>query len=96
METLKKNFAELVKLKTIVTMSMTFVFCYLAVQGKIPETFMTVYTMIIGFYFGTQSRKDQTAEKSGTTCPAVPLCYTGAAARRINDHLSHDITALLR
>lgn len=54
----KENFAKLVKVKTIVTLLLTFVFCYLAIVGAVtPELFMSIFTMIIGFYFGTQNEK---------------------------------------
>lgn len=51
------NFAALLKVKTLVTLSLTLVFCTLAQRGTIPTEFLTIYTMIIGFYFGTQSKK---------------------------------------
>lgn len=64
METLKKNFANLVKVKTIVTLLMTAVFCYLSANGTIaPEIFMTVFATVIAFYFGTQYEKNGVPEK---------------------------------
>lgn len=42
-------------------MALTLVFCYLAFHGKISQDFMTVYTVVIAFYFGTQSQKLQDA-----------------------------------
>lgn len=54
----KENFAKLIKVKTIVTLLLTIVFCFLAITGAIvPELFMSIFTMIIGFYFGTQNEK---------------------------------------
>ena len=53
-----KNIAALIKVKTIVTLALTAVFCYLSVIGVIPaELFMTVFTVVISFYFGTQYGK---------------------------------------
>lgn len=53
-----ENLAKLIKVKTIVTLLVTLVFCWLAITGAIAaELFMTIFTMIIGFYFGTQSEK---------------------------------------
>ena len=53
-----KNLSNLIKVKTIVTLLLTIVFCYLAVIGKISEQlFMTVFTVVIAFYFGTQHEK---------------------------------------
>lgn len=46
--------------KSIVTVTLTGAFVYLSIMGTIsPENFMTIYTMIIGFYFGTQWQKRQ-------------------------------------
>ena len=33
----------------------------MAVVGKISQDFMTIYAVIIAFYFGTQSQKTQDA-----------------------------------
>ena len=53
-----KNLANLLKVKTIVTLLLTIVFCVLALTGVIAaELFMTVFTVIIAFYFGTQAQK---------------------------------------
>lgn len=38
---------------------LTGVFAYMAVVGKISQDFMTIYAVIIAFYFGTQSQKTQ-------------------------------------
>lgn len=56
----KENFANLIKVKTIVTILLTMVFCYLSIVGAIqPELFMTIFTVVIGFYFGTQIEKQK-------------------------------------
>ena len=36
-------------------------FAYMAIVGKISQDFMTIYAVIIAFYFGTQSQKTQDA-----------------------------------
>ena len=54
---MKNKFAKLIDVKSIVTLLLTFVFCYLAVLGRIPQDFMTIFTVIIAFYFGTQATK---------------------------------------
>ena len=45
--------------KSIVTLVLTGVFAYMAVTGNISQDFMTIYAVIIAFYFGTQSQKTQ-------------------------------------
>jgi uncharacterized protein (DUF486 family) len=53
-----KNFANLIKVKTIVTLVVIAVFAVLALRGDIsPENSMTVVSMVIAFYFGTQHEK---------------------------------------
>lgn len=48
---------KLLSVKSIVTLVQTTVFAYLAVTGRVSQEFMAVYTMIMGFYFGTQTQK---------------------------------------
>ena len=51
----------LLSVKSVVTLALTGVFCYLAVTDQIGQDFMTVYAVVIAFYFGTQSQKLQEA-----------------------------------
>lgn len=53
-EKLKK----LIDVKSIVTLCLTVVFCVLAYRHDITaEQFLTVFTVVISFYFGTQYNK---------------------------------------
>lgn len=54
-----KRLAALLSVKSLVTMILTGVFAYQAVTGGISQDFMTIYAVIIAFYFGTQSQKIQ-------------------------------------
>ena len=56
-----KRAASLLSVKSIVTLVLTGVFAYLAVKKMISKELMMVYTVIIAFYFGTQSQKLQDA-----------------------------------
>ena len=57
MEILKK-IAELIKVKTIVTVTVIAVFAALALNGSIlPDDVMLVVSMVVSFYFGTQHEK---------------------------------------
>jgi len=58
-EKIIKRLAALMSVKSIVTLALTAVFAYLAVTGQIAQDFMTVYAVVIAFYFGTQSQKVQ-------------------------------------
>ena len=65
MELMKKRLANLLSVKSLVTLVLTAVFAYLAVTGQIAQDFMTVYAVVIAFYFGTQSQKQQDAMDTG-------------------------------
>lgn len=53
-----KNLAALVKVKTIVTLIVVVVFAVLALRGGLqPNTVMTIVTMVVAFYFGTQTEQ---------------------------------------
>ena len=58
-EKLVKRAANLLSVKSIVTLVLTAVFAYMAVTEKSSQDFMTIYAVIIAFYFGTQSQKMQ-------------------------------------
>ena len=60
-EKLVKRAANLLSVKSLVTLTLTAVFAYMAVAGRISQDFMTVYAVVIAFYFGTQSQKVQDA-----------------------------------
>ena len=55
---MKERIANLLTVKSIVTIITICVFAFLAVTGKVSSTeFLTILTMIVSFYFGTQSEK---------------------------------------
>lgn len=47
----------IMSVKSIVTLILTVVFAVLSLYGTIPQDFMTVYVVVISFYFGTQAQK---------------------------------------
>ena len=54
MDLLLKKLANLLSVKSLVTIALTITFCVLTIQNAIPENFMNVYTMVVTFYFGKQ------------------------------------------
>lgn len=60
-EKIIKRLSNLLSVKSIVTLVLTGVFAYMAIVSKISQDFMTIYAVIIAFYFGTQSQKTQDA-----------------------------------
>lgn len=63
-ETILKRLGNLLSVKSLVTLVLTVVFAYMAIKGVISQDFMTIYAVIIAFYFGTQSQKMQDAVDS--------------------------------
>lgn len=65
--TIKERIADLINVKTIITVDVSVVFTVLALRGDIdPVATMSVVTMVMGFYFGTQRDKkmeDQDIQK---------------------------------
>ena len=58
MEILKKNLANLVKVKTAVTLTVIAVFAVLALRGDISsDNVMVIVSTVVAFYFGTQYEK---------------------------------------
>lgn len=60
-EKLVKRAANLLSVKSLTTLTLTAVFAVMALRGTISQDFMTVYAVVIAFYFGTQSQKVQDA-----------------------------------
>jgi hypothetical protein len=55
------NLAELIKVKTLVTLVVLAVFTVLALRGDIqPDNVMYIVTTVVAFYFGTQHEKKST------------------------------------
>lgn len=87
METLKKNAANLLKVKTIVTIMLTIVFCALALTGTITGAdFLTVFAVVIAFYFGTQTNKGDVATGG----------YTGPqqSGETVNEYTEHFVESV--
>lgn len=56
---MKEQFSKLIDVKSIITILLTAVFCYLAIANELSQEFMTIFTVVVSFYFGTQSQKTQ-------------------------------------
>lgn len=55
---MKERLQKLLAVKSIVTIALTVVFCVLAITGEISgQNFLTIFTTIIAFYYGTQHEK---------------------------------------
>lgn len=62
----RERIAKLIDVKSIVTIVLVIVFCILALTSRITSSdFMTIFTVVIAFYFGTQTTKDEKTESEG-------------------------------
>ena len=56
---MKERLSKLLSLKSIVTIILTGVFAYLAIIGRMTgDQFLSVFSVVIAFYFGTQAMKE--------------------------------------
>ena len=57
---MKEKLIKLLGVKSIITILLCLVFCYLSIIGTITaDQFMTIFTVVVSFYFGTQvERRD--------------------------------------
>jgi len=54
----REKLARLIDVKSLVTFLLTVTFSVLALRGDVTgQQFQTVFTVVIGFYFGTQAQK---------------------------------------
>lgn len=61
---MRKNLADLIKVKTIVTLVVIAVFAVMALTGKLDAgVVMSIVTMVVAFYFGTQTEKRDNGHK---------------------------------
>lgn len=64
MQELIKRICKLLSVKSIVTITLAVVFSVLAVTDRVtPDQFMTIFSMVTAFYFGTQTMKDEGESK---------------------------------
>lgn len=55
---MKEKLAKLIDVKSIMTLALTAGFVGLTCTGEISgQEYLTIFTMIVGFYFGTQAEK---------------------------------------
>lgn len=55
----------LLTVKSLVTLALTLVFAAQSLRGAVTQEFMTIYTVVIAFYFGTQTARKNDGERGG-------------------------------
>lgn len=64
---LLKRIGNLLTIKSLVTLMLTIMFNILAYRGDIDSVvFVSVYNLVIGFYFGTQKVKEVTEKDANS------------------------------
>ena len=62
MEEIRNRLSLLLTVKSIVTIFLTIAFSILSLLGRITaQEFLTIFSVVIAFYFGTQSQKNTSA-----------------------------------
>ena len=65
MKDLIKRITNLLCIKSIVTLTLTAVFAYLAIKGLIgPTEFVAIFVVVINYYFETQRNKKSEPENT--------------------------------
>lgn len=80
-KTISERLGNLLSVKSLVTLTLTGVFAYMAVAQAITQDFMTVYAVVIAFYFGTQAQSAQGAAEG----PLAEGARSGGGKTRVSD-----------
>ena len=63
-----ERIGKLIDVKSLVTLGCAACFINLSLEGKEPSSeFLTIFTMIIGFYFGTKKNKNNNESETNDT-----------------------------
>lgn len=69
---MKEQLTKLLSVKSLITLILTVLFFCLAIQGALKASdVLTIYTVVISFYFGTQHEKKVQAEEETDTPDAL-------------------------
>lgn len=69
---MKEQLTKLLSVKSLITLILTVLFFCLAIQGALKASdVLTIYTVVISFYFGTQHEKRVQAEEETDTPDAL-------------------------
>ena len=61
--TFKDKLVKLVDVKSIVTILLASVFCYLAIVERVSaDQFLTIFTVVISFFFGVKSGQESNSK----------------------------------
>ena len=62
------HIVNLIKIKSVLTLALTATFVVMALRGEIaPDQFIMIFTTVIAFYFGSQTKKEETPTTEDNT-----------------------------
>lgn len=71
---MKERLDKLLTVKSIVTLILALVFCVITLKGTISgQEFLTVFSVVIAFYYGTQAAKKETTDTAAEKAAAVNI-----------------------
>ena len=92
---LAKRLSNLLCVKSIVTLILTSVFAYLTAAGRISShDFLTVFSVVIAFYFGTPRRKPDRLYPSATSRIIMTLKPAAKASTPMLEWRPWDISGI--
>lgn len=72
MQLLIERITNLLCIKSLVTLTLTAVFAFMCIHGLVSvDQFLTVFTVVIGFYFGTQAERKAHEKATGSKTEPV-------------------------
>lgn len=87
-----RRVANLLAIKSLVTLVLTYVYCYMLVNKmEIPESFQTIYLMIVGFFFGSQAEKIQAAMQTTAALQEIAAAST-SSVKLVQDVIVPEVT----
>lgn len=64
-KTMAERLTKLMTVKSIVTILLSIVFCVLSLRGTLDsQAFLTIFTTVIAFYFGTQAERNNSESEA--------------------------------
>ena len=84
---IRRRIYNLLCIKSIVTLALTGLFVFLAVTGQVSaRDFITIFSIVIAFYFGTKSRRRRAARREDMI--RLPPRFSRGGSISLRFHLS--------
>lgn len=88
---MKDALTKLIKVKTLVTLILTIVFAVLCLVGRVdPQQFLTIFAVIISFYFGTVAEKSAIAKDEASSTVTTSEDTTANTQQEAIDYSTYE------